>query len=193
MRAQEFLIEIGDTKPEYTRPDKQRSGKHKFTTTFKGAQGKQRQVDVFFLYDYNTLEIDFKVDGFINSYITGGGDALPILSAVRYIVEQELPKILKRIPRLKQVRFRSYAEEGSRVKLYLTRVVPIVSKILGPDWRYYGDFTTMGDSHWFYWQRRDVTGLDRVRVVGKAPQEQPDEPYDVDEPERFRKAQTGIQ
>jgi hypothetical protein len=190
---QQELNEIGNTRPEYTRPDKQRSGKHKFTTTFTGARGKQRQVDVYFYYDHNRLEIDFKVDGRVNSYVTGGGDAVPILSAVRHIVEQELPKILKRIPRLKQVRFRSYAEEGSRVKLYLTRVVPIVSKILGPDWRYYGDFTTMGDSHWFYWQRRDVTGLDRVRVVGKAPQEQPDEPYDVDEPERFRRAQTGIQ
>jgi len=185
---QQELNEIGDTRPEYTRPDKQKSGKHKFTTRFTGARGKQRQVDVYFMYDYNTLEIDFKVDGRVNSYVTGGGDAVLILSAVRHIVEQELPKILKRIPRLKQVRFRSYAEEQSRVSLYLNRAVPMVSRILGPDWRYYGDFMTMGDSHWFYWQHRTVTGMDRVRVHGREPQEQPDEPYDVGETERFRQA-----
>jgi hypothetical protein len=184
----EQIDEIGNTRPEYTRPDKQRSGNHKFTTRFTGARGKQRQVDVYFMYDYNTLEIDFKVDGRVNSYVTGGGDAVLILSAVRHIVEQELPKILKRIPRLKQVRFRSYAEEQSRVSLYLNRAVPMVSRILGPDWRYYGDFMTMGDSHWFYWQHRTVTGMDRVRVHGREPQEQPDEPYDVGETERFRQA-----
>ena len=184
----EQIAEIGNTRPEYTRPDKQRSGKHKFTTTFTGARGKQRQVDVYFFYDYNCVEIDFKVDGRVNSYVTGGGDAVPILSAVRHIVEQELPKILKRIPRLKQVRFRSYVEASSRVSLYRNRAVPIVSRILGPDWRYYGDFTTMGDSHWFYWQHRTVTGLDRVRIHGGEPQEQPDEPYDVGETERFRQA-----
>jgi len=184
----EQIAEIGNTRPEYTRPDKQRSGKHKFTTQFTGARGKQRQVDVYFFYDYNCVEIDFKVDGRVNSYVTGGGDAVPILSAVRHIVEQELPKILKRIPRLKQVRFRSYVEASSRVSLYRNRAVPIVSRILGPDWRYYGDFTTMGDSHWFYWQHRTVTGLDRVRIHGGEPQEQPDEPYDVGETERFRQA-----
>jgi len=185
---QQELDEIGNTRPEYTRPDKQRSGKHRFTTQFTGARGKQRQVDVYFMYDYNTLEIDFKVDGRVNSYVTGGGDAVLILSAVRHIVGQELPKILKRIPRLKQVRFRSYAEEQSRVSLYLNRAVPMVSRILGPDWRYYGDFMTMGDSHWFYWQHRTVTGMDRVRAHGQEPQEQPDEPYDVGETERFRQA-----
>jgi hypothetical protein len=181
------LNELGNTRPEYTRPDRQRSGKHRFTTQFTGAQGKQRQVDVYFFYNHNTLEIDFKVDGRINSYITGRGDAAPILSAVRHIVEQELPKILKRIPRLKQVRFRSYVEASSRVSLYRNRAVPIVSRILGPDWRYYGEFDTMG-SQWFYWQHRTVTGNDRVRMQGYEPQEQPDEPYDVGETERFRLA-----
>jgi GNAT superfamily N-acetyltransferase len=58
---------------------------------------------------------------------------------------------------------------------------------LGPDWRYYGEFDTMG-SQWFYWQHRTVTGNDRVRMQGYEPQEQPDEPYDVGETERFRLA-----
>ena len=38
MRAQEFIAEIGDTRPEYTRPQKQRSGKHVFTTRIQGRQ-----------------------------------------------------------------------------------------------------------------------------------------------------------
>jgi len=172
----EPLTEIGDTRPEYTRPQKQRSGKHVFTTRIRGRQGPRR-VDVNFFYNYITVEVDFKVDGWDNSHITGNGDAVLILSAVRHIVEQELPKLLKKIPRLKQVRFRSYAEANSRVNLYQNRAVPFVSKILGPDWRYFGDYVTMGDSHWFYWQHRTVTGGERVRVHGMKPQEQPDEPY----------------
>ena len=179
------LNEIGNTRPEYTRPERQRSGKHKFTTTFTGAKGKQRQVDVYFFYDYNCVEIDFKVDGWVNSYITGGGDAVLILSAVRHLVEQELPKLLKKIPRLKQVRFRSYAEASSRVSLYRNRAVPFVSQILGPDWRYYGDYASMGN-HWFYWQHRTATGLDRVRLHGQRPKEQPDEPYSDETGEKLK-------
>ena len=180
MRSKEFIAEIGDTRPEYTRPQKQKSGKHIFTAMIPGAN-RDRRVDVIFLYNSVDVEIDFKVDGWVNSYITGNGDAVRILSAVKHIIAQELPKLLKRIPRLKRLRFRSYAEAGSRINLYRNRAVPFVSGILGPDWRYYGDFSTMGDSHWFYWQRRDVTGRDRLRVVGKTPQQQPDEPYDIDE------------
>jgi len=186
MRAREFILELGNTQPNYTKPDKQRSGKHVFTTTFQGAEDRRR-VDVTFFYNDITVEVDFKLDGWNNSYITGGGDAVKILSAVRHIVAQELPRLLKKIPRLKQVRFRSYAEAGSRVSLYKNRAVPFVSQILGPDWRYYGDYETMGD-HWFYWQHRTVTGLERVRVHGMTPQEQPDEPYS-DRVERKKKQQ----
>ena len=60
MRAQEFIAEIGNTRPEYTRPDKQKSGKHQFTATFTGSNGKQREVDVLFFYNSNTLEINFE-------------------------------------------------------------------------------------------------------------------------------------
>lgn len=169
------VTETGDTRPGYTKPDKQRSGKHRFTAAIPGAHGN-RQVDVYFYYNDLTVEVDFKVDGWNNNDITGGGDAVKILSAVRHIVAQELPRLLKKIPRLKQVRFRSYAEAGSRVNLYRNRAVPFVSQLLGPDWRYFGDYTTMGN-HWFYWQHRTVTGRERLRVHGLAPLEQPDEPY----------------
>ena len=119
MRAKEFLTELGSAPLPYT---SQRS-----LSTMK-FRNPELDLNVYFFFYGPRLDIEFSVGGMRS--MTGGGNAIQILSTVKNILQKELPSNLRGITRIE---FFAEKDEPSRIKLY-DRAVPILANILGPNW-----------------------------------------------------------
>lgn len=97
----------------------------------------------------NTIIIEFTVNG--QAKITGGGDAVRILSTVKSILSKYLPKGIT--PKVDTVTFGADKSEPSRVKLY-RRAAPIISQILGNEWVFNEGPESDASLHEFTWTRR---------------------------------------
>lgn len=96
-------------------------------------------LSVHFTRVFDTTEtyrvyIEFSVNGRMD--VTGGGNAVKILSTVNAILIEYLHKFLR--PKDSSVSFLADRIERSRIKLY-DRLVPTVSRILGSNWVYSED------------------------------------------------------
>jgi KTSC domain len=146
MRVTELLLELGNAPADYHVTD----NNPEYRTVVCEELGLEftisRQFEKAYVY---SVFIEFSVHGKYN--LTGSGNEIKILSTVRDMFETSLHYFLK--PTDQIIEFASEKGEESRVSLY-TRFVPIISKILGPGWKYSGDqYNPDGGLRIFKWER----------------------------------------
>lgn len=128
MRVGEFLVELADSPAEFSTgcdddvcellaPD---IGLSLYLT-----RGLSKNLENEIVY------VEFAVRGEYG--LTGGGNAVKILSTVMAMLRQELPRFIVKTDRY--VSFGAEKSEPSRVKLY-RRAVPLISSILGSGWKF---------------------------------------------------------
>lgn len=105
----------------------------------RGLNDKTHKMDVVF--------IEFAVHG--SHAQTGTGNEIKIFSTVKAIIFSTLQKFV--VPNDTVVSFGADNSEPSRVSLY-HRFVPIISKLLGPEWSYV--FDNSGSLSTYTWHRK---------------------------------------
>jgi hypothetical protein len=89
---------------------------------------------------FKNVEIEFTVNG--KRSIVPNENPYAILSTVKSILSNELIKFIQNYQKAERRRIyvvQFFAVEPSRAKLY-DRCVPIISKILGPDWNFKSNY-----------------------------------------------------
>jgi hypothetical protein len=139
--VEQELTEIGNTRIDY-QPNRKRKNSLFHTTV------DRHWVDVFFDRSFTgTLQITFTVDqNYKSSIQLPQGTVFRIFSTVLQIIKEQLPEYMRKA-RPPKVSFT--AEGGSRVSLYRRMFVPVVTDILGPQWRL---TEYPGNQHLFIWE-----------------------------------------
>jgi hypothetical protein len=101
--------------------------------------------------NFNNVEIEFTVNGKLS--IAPNKNPYAVLSTVYDILSKELVKFIDNYQKIERNRIyvvQFYAVESSRIKLY-DRCVPIISKILGPDWKFKSSYQ-LNKSKQYRWE-----------------------------------------
>lgn len=126
MRANEILLELGNASYPYE-PAEVKG--HFVATTDRGDT-----LRVIIDNQQGIINIGFSVN--MKVTLSNRGDQFKILATVANVIRNELPgeAVTADI-----VTFSADSDEPSRVRLYDRRVVPMINKLLGPDWQFYTD------------------------------------------------------
>lgn len=138
MRSREFITELEFGKARSYTFDPIQSTPSSFT--FISNDPSIGNIEVSFeIYRGYVLSIEYTVNNSFGLTRDRNGivNAMTILSTVKNIVTNELPKIISKYPDLSTVKFTSAIDEPSRTRHYEKSVVPFVSALIGPQWEYW--------------------------------------------------------
>lgn len=126
MKASEILLELGDASYPY----KSAGVKGHFVATTDRGDKLRVIID----NQQGIINIGFWVN--MKVALSNRGDQFKILATVANVIRNELPG---EAATADIVTFSADSDEPSRVRLYDRRVVPMINKLLGPDWQFYTD------------------------------------------------------
>jgi len=142
VRAAEILVELGNAPASF----EVEVNDYSYGSVYH-SESKELGLDLYLSREISGIIIEFAVHGRYD--ISKTGNAIKVFSTVKDMLIRALNDFLE--PEDEYIKFSADSSEPSRVKLYW-RMVPEISEILGPEWKYVKR-TPAGGIHLYVWER----------------------------------------